>query len=213
MIGLLILPGAIINGFMGLMVGRLTDRFGGKRMMGLALLGMALGFHLLSKADGYTSKATLVMTIAFYIGFVGAVFTPLNYVSLACLSPRHPDTGASMIHVIRFIAGALGTAFATSHLEMMRHFHFLGMSRNPGPSHPLLIPYHNMLKAYLLGHGQHLNWIQTQLSAFLKGYLTIRGYIFAFQDCMVIFGLASLLSLFLVPFIAGKRQDIPLYGG
>ncbi len=206
--GLLLLPGALINGAVGVMVGRLTDRLGGKRVMAAALVGMAVGFHLLSGADAYTSKSTLVLLIAFYIGFVGAVFTPLNYMSLACLSQKHLDTGASMIHVVRFIAGAMGTAFATSHMEARKYLHFLGMTSKLDYSHPLLTPSFAQLKAYLIAHGQPANWIQTQLKAFLQGMLTLKSYIFAFQDCMAIFGVACFVALATVPFIKGARRDL-----
>jgi len=208
--GLLILPGALMNGFMGVMVGRFTDRFGGRRIMALALIGMAVGFYFLSRADEYTSKATLVMLIAFYIGFVGAVFTPLNYMSLACLTHRHLDTGASMIHVIRFIAGAVGTAFATSHMEARKYLHFLGMTRKLDPSHPLLFPSYARIKAYLMAHAQPPNWVATQVKAFFHEAITLKSYIFAFQDCMIIFAIACLFSLFLVPLIRERNRAISL---
>ncbi len=204
--GLLILPGALVNGAMGILVGRLTDRFGGKRLMAMALVGMAVGFHLLSQADGYTSKGHLVLLIAFYIGFVGAVFTPLNYISLACLSPRHVDTGASMIHVIRFIAGAMGTAFATSHLEARKWLHFLGISRNLTHANPLLNPASAQLKAYLASQAQPQSWIPLQMKGLLQGILTLKSYIFAFQDCMAIFGVACILSLMVVPVLRGRYE-------
>jgi len=149
--------------------------------------------------------------IAFYIGFIGAVFTPLNYMSLACLSSKHLNTGASMIHVIRFVAGALGTAFATSHLEKMKDLHFLGMTRQVNTSHPLFIPSLKMLKAYLLAHAQPSGWIDLKIKAFMKGYLLVRSYIFAFQDCMVIFTLATLASLLFIPLLIGEKSK-PLEG-
>ncbi len=202
--GLLILPGALMNGIMGVLVGRLTDKFGGKRLMALALIGMAMGFHMLSGADGYTSKGHLILLIAFYIGFVGAVFTPLNYISLACLTPKHVDTGASMIHVIRFIAGAMGTAFATSHMEARKGLHFLGMARNLTHSSPLLNPATAQMKAYLAAHAQPQSWIPLQVKAFINGMLMLKSYIFAFQDCMAVFGIACILSLLTVPLLKGR---------
>ncbi len=204
--GLLMLPGALINGLVGIMVGRLTDRFGGKKLMALALIGMAVGFHLLSRADAYTSKTTLVMFIAFYIGFVGAVFTPLNYLSLACLNQKHLDTGASMIHVIRFIAGAMGTAFATSHMEFKKYLHFLGMTRKLDSSNPLLNPSFRKFQTHMAKHGQPASWVQAQFKVFMHHMLTLKGYIFAFQDCMAIFGIACLISLMLIPLLKGEQQ-------
>ncbi len=205
--GLLILPGALMNGAMGILVGRLTDRFGGKRLMAMALVGMAVGFHLLSSADGYTSKGHLILLIAFYIGFVGAVFTPLNYISLACLSPRHVDTGASMIHVIRFIAGAMGTAFATSHMEARKWLHFVGMSRSLTHANPMLNPASAQLKAYLALQSQPQGWMPLQLKALIQGVLTLKSYIFAFQDCMAVFGIACIFSLMVVPMLKGRYES------
>jgi DHA2 family multidrug resistance protein len=204
--GLLILPGALMNGAMGILVGRLTDRFGGKRLIALALVGMAIGFHLLSSADGYTSKERLILLIAFYIGFVGAVFTPLNYISLACLSPKHVDTGASMIHVIRFIAGAMGTAFATSHMEARKWLHFLSMSRNITHANPLLNSASAQMKAYLASRSQPLGWIPMQIKELIHNILTLKSYIFAFQDCMAIFGIACIVSLLAIPMLRGRYE-------
>jgi len=172
--------------------------------MGLIGLGATMGPALGLTLGGYMTQH-FSWRWAFYIGFVGAVFTPLNYMSLACLSQRHLDTGASMIHVIRFIAGAMGTAFATSHMEARKYLHFLGMGGKLDPSHPLLIPSHAKLKAYLMAHGQPPNWVQAQLKAFLQGVVTLKSYIFAFQDCMAMFGLACFIALAAVPFIKGAK--------
>ena len=204
--GLLILPGALVNGAMGMLAGRLTDRFGGKRIIAMALVGMAFGFHMLSKADGYTSKGHLILLIAFYIGFVGGVFTPLNYISLACLGPKHLDTGASMIHVIRFIAGSMGTAFATSHMEARKWLHFLGMSRNLTHSNPMLNPAVAQMKGYLISQAQPPSWIPTQIKGFIQGVVTLKSYIFAFQDCMALFSLACIVTLFMVPILKGRYE-------
>ena len=204
--GLLMLPGALVNGAMGILMGRLTDRFGGKRLMAIALIGMAVGFHLLSGADGYTSKGHLILLIAFYIGFVGGVFTPLNYISLASLTPKHVDTGASMIHVIRFIAGAMGTAFATSHMEARKWLHFLGMSRNVTHANPLLNPAMVQTKAYLASQAQPPSWMATQAKALFQSILTLKSYIFAFQDCMAVFGIACIVSLMVVPLLRADTK-------
>jgi len=175
--------------------------------MGLIGLGATMGPALGPTLDWYMTQH-FSWRWAFYIGFAGAVFTPLNYMSLACLSQRHLDTGASMIHVIRFIAGAMGTAFATSHMEARKCLHFLDMGGKLDPSHTIFIPSYAKLKVCLMAHDQPPNLVQVQLKAFLQSVVTLKSYIFAFQDCMAMFGLACFIALAAVPFINGARGDL-----
>ena len=202
--GLIMLPGALTNGLGTVISGRLTDRFGGRWIMFTSLIMMALLLHGFYKFDEYTSKTFIAWYLVFYFLFIGATFTPLNYMSLAVLREKEVDTGSSLIHVVRFISGSVGTAFATNKFEYMMGTHFTGMASKLTYSNLVLIPSFAKLKAYLISKAQSINLITIKSLAALRELIKLRSYVYAFQDTMTIFGIACLFVSVLVFFLPNK---------
>jgi MFS transporter, DHA2 family, lincomycin resistance protein len=109
-IGLMLLPGGLIMGLLGPLVGRLYDRYGptvlivpGSAVMSLAIWGMTL--FSLDTPLWYVFLTHLVLSLG-----LGFLFTPVFTAATAAL-PRHLYShGSAIIGTIQQVAGAGGTA-------------------------------------------------------------------------------------------------------
>lgn len=108
--GLVLLPGGLLMGLLGPIVGRIVDSRGprfvlvpGTIITALALWSMAL----------FTDTSSIWQVLATHVGLslgLAGVFTPLFAVSLGSLPPRLISYGSATISTVQQVAGAAGTA-------------------------------------------------------------------------------------------------------
>ncbi len=202
--GLIMLPGALTNGLGTVISGRLTDKLGGRWIMFFGIVMMSFAFYKIHFFDEATSKFLISQRLVFYFLFVGMVFTPLNYMSLAVLKEDEVDTGSALIHVIRFVSGSVGTAIATNRFEYMMGAHFTQMSSKLTYSNLVLYPSLMKLKIYLMHKAVMGREALLKGFAALRELIKLRSYIYAFQDVMLLFGMACLAASVLVLFLPNK---------
>ncbi|GAA1206914.1 MDR family MFS transporter [Rhodoglobus aureus] len=108
--GLLVLPGSLIMGLLGPVVGRLYDKVGPRPLMvpGAILVSAALwSFTTLSE----TSSPFLVMAIHIPMSIgLAFMFTPLFTAALGTLKPHLYSHGSATIGTVQQLAAAAGTA-------------------------------------------------------------------------------------------------------
>lgn len=112
--GLIMLPGALIGAFFGLLSGKLFDRFGvrGISVTGaLVLLAGGIGYVLLSN-----STPLLLACIAYTVVTLGiqALITPLNTWGINALPNVELPHGNAIVATIEQVGSSLGTAFVVS---------------------------------------------------------------------------------------------------
>ncbi|MGO2140493.1 MAG: MDR family MFS transporter [Leucobacter sp.] len=108
--GLLLLPGGLLMGLLGPVVGRIIDARGVRPMLipgtivtALALLSMGLF------TDTTTVWQVLATHLVLSVGLAG-VFTPLFSVSLGSLPVELASHGSAMLSTVQQVSGAAGTA-------------------------------------------------------------------------------------------------------
>lgn len=108
--GLVVLPGGLVMGLLGPVVGRAYDRHGARRLVvpGSLLLAASMwGFTAL----GASSPVLLVAVL--YVGLAGALalmFTPLMTDALGALPGELYSHGSAILTTLQQVAGAAGTA-------------------------------------------------------------------------------------------------------
>lgn len=112
--GLIMLPGALIGAFFGLLSGKLFDRFGirGISVTGaLVLLAGGIGYVLLGN-----STPLLLACIAYTVVTLGiqALITPLNTWGINALPNVELPHGNAIVATIEQVGSSLGTAFVVS---------------------------------------------------------------------------------------------------
>ncbi|WP_308257769.1 DHA2 family efflux MFS transporter permease subunit [Pseudonocardia lacus] len=108
--GLLLLPGGLLMGLMGPVVGRLYDRFGPRTLLipGTVLTSLSLWSATLFSADSAPWQV-----VAFHVTLsagLALIFTPLFTAGLGSVEPRFYSYGSAIFGTTQQLAGAAGVA-------------------------------------------------------------------------------------------------------
>lgn len=117
--GLVLLPGGLIMGLLGPIVGRIVDRKGARVMLvpGTVLAATALfGMSMLNESS--TIWHVLIAHIVLSLGLAG-IYTPLFTVALGSLPGQLASYGSATISTAQQVAGAAGTAAFVSILTLV----------------------------------------------------------------------------------------------
>lgn len=109
-VGLMLLPGSLVMGLLGPVIGRLYDRWGTTRLLvpGTMLLSAVLwSFTLLS---GTTPVWLIVASHMLMSTGLALMFTPLFTASLSSLPPTLYSHGSAILGSVQQVAGAAGVA-------------------------------------------------------------------------------------------------------
>lgn len=108
--GLVIMPGAIINGVMSIFTGKFYDKYGARPLVltGFTLLTIFTVMLCFLKAD--TSYTYLIIVYALRMFSVSLLMMPLNTAGINSLSNKNISHGTAISNFGRVTAGSLGTA-------------------------------------------------------------------------------------------------------
>ncbi len=122
--GLHMLPMALTIGFFSIFSGFLSDKLGPEKVLIASSVLLILGAsYVLPKMNYYTPKVkTLFIPLVYSVG-MGMFFAPVTTLALKELGEK-TNLGVSLMHYIRFIGGAFGTAIATNTLQKNLAFHY-----------------------------------------------------------------------------------------
>lgn len=116
--GLLLLPGGLLMGLLGPIVGRLYDRLGMRRLL---VPGVVVVSAALWTATLLTATSTVWQVLAFHLLLsvgLAFVFTPLFTGGLAAVEPHLYSYGSAIFGTTQQLAGAAGTALLVTVLAL-----------------------------------------------------------------------------------------------
>lgn len=109
-VGLMLLPGGLLMGLAGPLVGRLYDRVGPRPLLIPGLLAVAVGMVIMSFAVVWGSWPLVVVAHLVISSGLAFTFTPVFTASMGALPPHLYSHGSATISAGQQIAGAAGTA-------------------------------------------------------------------------------------------------------
>lgn len=109
-VGLLMLPGGVLMGLLGPVVGRLYDRFGPRVLLVPALAVVAGVFALFSTLTPSTPPWFILACHLAMSASFAFIFTSLFTTALGALPPRLYSYGSAGVGTVQQVAGAAGTA-------------------------------------------------------------------------------------------------------
>lgn len=108
--GLLLLPGGLVMGLLGPVVGGAFDRFGPRPLVIPAAAIVLVAMGLLAMLDEGTSKGFIVFAhVTLSVG-LALLFTPLLATALGSVPPERYSHGSAIVNTVQQVAGAAGTA-------------------------------------------------------------------------------------------------------
>ncbi|KIX89924.1 multidrug MFS transporter [Staphylococcus microti] len=108
--GLVVLPGAVINGIMSVVTGRLYDKVGARLLVipGFALL--LISTVLMAQLSAHTDYWYVISMYTLRLFSVSLLMMPLNTAGINALSNEMVSHGTAIMNTLRTIAGSMGTA-------------------------------------------------------------------------------------------------------
>jgi DHA2 family lincomycin resistance protein-like MFS transporter len=132
-VGALLLPGSLLMGLLGPLIGRLYDKYGPRPLIipGSIAVSAALWVLALTLGEGSSWLILLGAHVLLSLG-LAFLFTPLFSVSLGSLKPHLYSYGSATVATLQQVAGAAGIA-----LFVALYATGLAASGNVDPEHPL----------------------------------------------------------------------------
>lgn len=117
-VGLIMLPGGILNAFISPFVGKMFDKFGPRAVLLPGILILAISIFSFSMLDQGAALITIVIVHSLLMVATAMILMPAQTVGLNQL-PRHlyPD-GSAIVNTTMKVAGAIGTALFISIMAM-----------------------------------------------------------------------------------------------
>lgn len=112
--GLMLLPGAIIMGFMSPITGKIFDKFGGRGLsiIGFSLITMSLIFY--ANLSLHTSIVWIASVFSIMMIGVSMIMMPLMTAGINDLPSHLISHGTAMNGTLRMVGGSIGTAILVS---------------------------------------------------------------------------------------------------
>ena len=108
--GLILMPGAVLNGIMNPITGRLFDKFGARYLALVGLTCITVGTFGLTTLTSSTSMMFIVCMYALMLFVLGMVLMPVTTMALNDLDRNLYAHGTAAINTLRQIMASIGTA-------------------------------------------------------------------------------------------------------
>lgn len=118
-VGLLLLPGAVLTGLLGPVVGRLYDRVGPRWLIVPGAVAVAGALALFTQVAVTTPWWQLLVAHLMLSLGLAFMFTPLFTITLGALPPHLYGHGSAMVGTVQQVAGAAGTALFVTVMSLV----------------------------------------------------------------------------------------------
>lgn len=113
-IGLILLPGSVLNCILAPVMGRLFDKYGPKAVVTPGTILVAIAYALYASFGAHTAIWLVIVTHIIMMLGIGAVLPSVQTNTLNALSKQYYPDGIAITHTIQQVAGAIGIAVMVS---------------------------------------------------------------------------------------------------
>lgn len=204
--GLMMLPGAVVMGGAGLLVGRLADAIEPRAILAVGLTSLALVGYAFSWVSPLTTMAWLVLLLVWMRMSTECIFSPLNVAALRSLPEAHVGMGSGLLHVIMGIGAAVGTAGTASLLGRWAAYHSLMAAHEANPLSLDGWAIVSEVEDALRGAGTVEAQLGAEVDAALQAYVRAEASVAAFQDVFMLIALLYVVTIIPALLITPPRQ-------
>jgi MFS family permease len=191
--GLILAPGAVVMGVVGLGAGRLADRFEPRLPIFLGLFLQATAMYALGYTTVEHGVGWLTLLVIAYRASFGFVYTPLTSVILKTLPSDCLSMGSGLDGIHRGLGSAFGIAMGSMMVERRTAAHMIALGEQHEGQSLAVQDATNAVSAVLAAAGMERG--RAQALAVLEDKLREDARIAAYQDTFVMLGMLTLLAL------------------
>ncbi|SUK10915.1 multidrug resistance transporter protein [Staphylococcus agnetis] len=108
--GLVVLPGAIINGLMSVVTGKIYDKVGARILIIPGFTLLLITTFLFSQITAHTSYTYIIIVFTIRLISISFIMMPLNTAGINALENDMVSHGTAIMNALRTISGSMGTA-------------------------------------------------------------------------------------------------------
>lgn len=193
--GLVLAPGAIVMGWIGLFAGRLSDRIAPRLLILVGLATFALDMYFFASLTLLSGTGFVTLLVMAQRGSFGLIQSPINNAIMRTLPPEDRNMGSGLHGVHRGVAAAFGVVLCSLLLEKRLAVHgvLLGQSHDR-----FALPVEQALDAFrslLLQAGEIQPLVASQSMAALGELWSRHVRMAAYADCFVLLSIVFIMAL------------------
>ena len=205
--GLILAPGAVVMGLVGVGAGRLADLLDLRLPIFLGLLLQATSMYYLGLTSVLTTSAWMTFLVMVYRMSFGCVYTPLTSVVLDSLPRGRLSMGSGLDGIHRGFGSAFGIAVGSTVLELRVLTHLMDLGEQHELS-TLSVREASGELAHLLAQAGDLGGAVTAKAlVILREHVLQQAEMAAYQDTFLLLCAITFLALLPAMLSRGKRQD------
>lgn len=202
--GIMLIPGAIAWGVMGMIGGKLSDVFDARKIImgGFALTGWVLLRFATITLE--TPASTLLVLATGLFCTSALVFTPINVISMRTIPDTSLRMGMGMMNLLRGLIAVMAIAILSLTIEVRQQHHFQILAQTQSQHGLEVAPTLHRLQALFRSRGDSHDAAAHKAEAVLNGRMWTEATVAAYQECFG--GLAILYACAFVPLLALRRR-------
>ena len=193
--GLILAPGAVAMGVVGLGAGRLADLLDPRLPILLGLLLQATAMYCLGLTSLFTTSAWMMFLVVLYRMSFGCVHTPLTSIVLQSLPKGRLSMGSGLDGIHRGFASAFGIAIGSTVLELRTIAHLRGLGEQHELSALSVREAVREVAQLLAEAGEVGGTVSGKALAVIQAHMLRQAEMAAYQDTFLLLCAITLLAL------------------
>ena len=207
--GLILIPGAVAWGVIGVVGGKLSDQADSRLILTVSFVTTMWMLLQMGTVTLETSTATLTLHVTFLFSTMALSFTPINVIGMRALPEPSLRMGMSMMTLLRGLSSVIAVAVLALVLERRQLYHIQMLDQEQSQHMLEVSPVLDRLQALFWLQGDGGEMAAYKAMATLNNQLQTHAEVRAYQECYL--GLALLYGALLLPVWAlHRRYTVPV---
>jgi DHA2 family multidrug resistance protein len=193
--GLVLAPGALFMGWVGLFAGKLSDRVDPRVPIIIGLATFALDMYLFSSLTLLSGVGLVTLLVIAQRGSFGMIQSPITNAIMRTLPPEDRNMGSGLHGVHRGVASAFGVALCSLILEKRMAVHRVLLGQHHDPFALQVQQSLDAFRAFLIQAGEVPQLAGAKATAALGQILARQVRMLAYADCFLLLSIIFILAL------------------